>query len=60
MLKNDDDCFCDLKNSLVPLIEGLCGSDSTSQFCVRIFGFSFSEEKYVEYIELLVQNVLAS
>ena len=38
----DDDCFYYFKSSLVPLIEGLCGSDSSFHFYVYIFCFAFS------------------
>ena len=41
----DDDCFCYFKrSSLVPLIDGLCSSDSISRFCVYNFCFAFSED----------------
>jgi len=41
---NDDDCFYDFQSSLVPLIEGLCSSDSSFRVYVHIFCSSFSEE----------------
>ena len=46
LLREDDDCFdCFKINSLVPLIEGLCSPDSSSQFYVHILCFAVTEEK---------------
>jgi len=46
-IHNNDDCSYNFKSSLVPLVEGLCSSDSCSRFCIHIVCFAFSEDKTV-------------
>jgi len=55
---NDDDCVYYFKSSLVPLIEGLCSSDSSSWAYAYIFCSALSEEKIYNQKEQLVHGLI--